>query len=556
MRLQTCISPAGKFVYGVHDPHFKVTNLREGEYHEALGRLDDGKEIFNHRNFPESHVQEDQADSIFEIPNPLPFRGVTYICRSWADSKVGDLAAIALPAPSATSYNDYLRSIQAGDPLDEEQTASAFRNLPESVMLALAATSTDPADLVRLAGISCSFSNDPDNGRPMGLKYTRTAGGRTMPAIHNHALFEVLVNNPHLPDSYKKCMVLRPGVQGGSEIVGEWGSVGGTSHIFEYLRRNSYIPWGHYAANMADDAVRYQINDLSLSDMRGLRHLFYQRTYVRLAGMLGIPLPDMRRTLTEEELETLRLKIITSLKEPDARHGLQFTATLWGWNFGFDYSPTHYRLHASHQQIHQQYALLPETVNSRHDTSDQAAATIPSFGCGDLVADFIRQYQETTGRPFFDAYLEAIRTNSRMDGRPDQPSSLIIYEDEQVILFVPKAQTSQWEIQLMPLQRVGNILEADKPLRKSLDYAILVAQKILAGLGARMVTSIEFPKRFNDEASDQRLLYAFLPKLPQSMGAFSEAQLRYINGHYPEDFAAACRSHLDKIISEIGAKQE
>ena len=42
----------------------------------------------------------------------------------------------------------------------------------------------------------------------------------------------------------------------------------------------------------------------------------------------------------------------------------------------------------------------------------------------------------------------------------------------------------------------------------------------------------------------QHLLYAFLPRLPESPGAFSEAQLRFINGHYPEDFAAVCRQQL------------
>ncbi len=42
--------------------------------------------------------------------------------------------------------------------------------------------------------------------------------------------------------------------------------------------------------------------------------------------------------------------------------------------------------------------------------------------------------------------------------------------------------------------------------------------------------------------NDQRLLYSFLPKLPESPGAFSETQLRWINGHFPEDFAAACRA--------------
>jgi len=39
-------------------------------------------------------------------------------------------------------------------------------------------------------------------------------------------------------------------------------------------------------------------------------------------------------------------------------------------------------------------------------------------------------------------------------------------------------------------------------------------------------------------------------KLPESPGAFTEAQLRWINGHYPEDFAAACRSRLSDI--EVG----
>jgi hypothetical protein len=30
------------------------------------------------------------------------------------------------------------------------------------------------------------------------------------------------------------------------------------------------------------------------------------------------------------------------------------------------------------------------------------------------------------------------------------------------------------------------------------------------------------------------------------MGAFSEAELRFINGHYPEDFAFACRAAMNK----------
>jgi hypothetical protein len=59
-----------------------------------------------------------------------------------------------------------------------------------------------------------------------------------------------------------------------------------------------------------------------------------------------------------------------------------------------------------------------------------------------------------------------------------------------------------------------------------------------------MVTTIEYSKRFSSTLTDQPLIYCFLPKLPQSMGAFSEAQLRFISGHYPEDFAAVCRQSL------------
>jgi hypothetical protein len=60
-----------------------------------------------------------------------------------------------------------------------------------------------------------------------------------------------------------------------------------------------------------------------------------------------------------------------------------------------------------------------------------------------------------------------------------------------------------------------------------------------------MVTSIEYSKRLNEKkALRQPLLYAFLPRLPESPGAFSEAQLRFINGHYPEDFCAVCRRQL------------
>ncbi|MCK5339453.1 MAG: hypothetical protein KAJ60_00200, partial [Desulfobulbaceae bacterium] len=341
---------------------------------------------------------------------------------------------------------------------------------------------------------------------------------------------------------------LRPGAQGGSEIVGEYQDDGEGGHVFEYLRRNSYIPWGHYASNMANDSVRYRVRDLSRADMKGLRHLYYQRTYSRMARQLGLPVPEGRRTITVKDLEKLRNEII-SIMEEKKEGDLQFNSTLWGWNFGFDFAPSRYRLHASHQQIHQQYAMLPATVSVVEGLGGAEEMEIPSYGCGDLVASFTREFKQETGRDFFACYIEAIRSNRRLDKRLDRESSLVVYEDENVMLFVPKAQTSQWELQLMTLGKVGNILEADAATRTSVDQSISLAMSVLTGLGARMITTIEFSKRFDSPDSDQRLLYSFMPRLPESPGAFSEAQLRFVNGHYPEDFAIACRNVLRTVLA-------
>ena len=103
----------------------------------------------------------------------------------------------------------------------------------------------------------------------------------------------------------------------------------------------------------------------------------------------------------------------------------------------------------------------------------------------------------------------------------------------------------------MLLGSAGNILEANADVRQALDRALLIAMRVLTALGATMITVIEYSKRFYIQNSDQKLLYAFLPRLPESPGTFSEAQLRWINGHYPEDFAAACRLKLPQAIEDL-----
>ncbi|MBF0411087.1 MAG: hypothetical protein HQK70_00070 [Desulfamplus sp.] len=573
--LRTCVSEEGQFIVGIHKPSFNVTLLRDNRYIQSLGALTDNTLVKNEINFPDKDVEEKAADVIYEIPNPFPFRGVTYINSAWADQNVGKPEQIKIPPASDCSLYKMLNSWLFESQNSSKQIKnSSFKEflikLPSPLKIALAQSTTDPDDLIALIPLCCTVIHD-ENGNPSGLMFKKDNKGRIVPDIHDHTLFELIANNPYLPDSYKRVMVLKPGIQGTSEITGEWLEINESkSHVFEYLRRNSYIPWGHFAANMADDTVRYCVNDLTMADMTGMRHLYYQRTYVRLAEQLNLVFNSNSATLCSDALEEFRINIITTLKENKNKE-LAFNGSLWGWNFGFGYAQSGYRLHASHQQIHQQYAMIPKRIsnmsglevkipsNSNSHNLNQANSqtlnqtenqTFLSYACGDMVADFIASYKSITGRQFFDNYINAVRTNKRTDFEIERkindknslPSSLIVYEDQNIMLFVPKAQTSQWELQIMALKPCGNILEADSAMRYSLDRAILASLQILESMGARMVTSIEFSKRFDSADKDQRLLYAFMPKIPESPGAFSEAQLRWINGHYPEDFAQSCRA--------------
>ena len=545
MKIRTSVLPSGEFIYGIHKPQFAVQNFRETDGIDLIGFFPDGSRFKSGLNFPTGDVEELQADWIYEIPNPFPFRGTTFITRSRADHKATDPTAISLPRKEHLSLSNVINDwIKDGD-IRGKTIDKIFNTLPEPLLIALAANSTDPDDLIRLANLSCKMVYDSQGKLPKALAYVKESNGRIKADIKNRLLFEAVANNIFLPDAYKNVMVLKPGVQGNSEIVGEWLNKEESSHVFEYLRRNSYIPWGHYAANMANDSVRYSIKDLTMEDITGMRHLYYQRTYVRTAAQLGIAPAVNRKRLSVLEMEGLRSRIQDALFSEKKRSALEFNCTLWGWNFGFDYTPSKYRLHASHQQVHQQFALIPAVISA-------TCGKIIPFNYGDLISAFVFDYRKETGKNFFDCYIEAIRTNRRMDcDKSGERRSLVVYEDSHVMLFVPKAQTSQWELNIMTKDNIGNILEADTDARKAIDRAMLVSVKVLSAMGARMITTIESSKRFDTKDTDQRLLYFFLPKLPESPGAFSEAQLRWINGHYPEDFAAACRAKLPEAMQNL-----
>ena len=174
-------------------------------------------------------------------------------------------------------------------------------------------------------------------------------------------------------------------------------------------------------------------------------------------------------------------------------------------------------------------------------------STISTYTHGNLVAQFTKQYKEKTNQDFFETYLKDIRNNRTLDGRVNKESDLIFYEDENIMAFVPKAQRSQGEVQIMTKKRCGNIIETDTKARHSLDRAILIAMKVLENLGAEMINVSEISKRLDSPDRDQRLLYCFLPKHPRSPGGFSEYQQRWIISHYPEDFARACRDEMQNI---------
>jgi hypothetical protein len=535
MAIRTCISPKGKFIFGIHQPSYDVDNLRNNDTIQSLGFFSNGRAYTNQNNFPAEDIQIQEADVIYEIPNALPFKGTTYIKKRWADEKKKDLTTFSLSAKPSFSWSRTLVQWADTTIIPNEKIDQLLSQLPEAVQLTIALLSNDPKDLIQLAQHICAFTFDSQNA-PTGLKYHESNG---RPIIHNPLIFETLANNPNLPDNYKSAMVLRPGVQGQSPIVGEYSNK--QSHVFEYLRANSYIPWGHYAANMADDAIRYDIDSLTMDDITGMRHLYYQRTFVYLAKQFHIPINANRQMIPADALEPLRKAILMHLKQsPEIP---TYTGNLWGWNFGAGYAPNHYRLHASHQQIHQQYALIPAQI-----PTNETNVFMDSYACGDLVTDFIKAYAHKYGCSFFDTYAQAIQNNRRMDDPNNGPQELIIYSDAHIMIYVPKAQTAQWEIQIMPTSAIGNILMADRNMRDALDRGIFITAKILSALNAQLVTHIEYASRFLAEPTDQRLIIAFLPRMPESPGAFSEAQLRWINGHYPEDFAAACRLKLPEIM--------
>ena len=208
--MRTCVTPEGSFVYGIHKPAYRVRNLRSRTRIENLGVDPEGSAVVNEVNYPPGDIEVEQAGWIYEIANPLPFRGSTFIGKGWADRSAATPERIRLEEKPEVSLH---RSLA-----DQGLEPTLIDALPRPLLLGLATCSTDSADLVRLATLSCRFHYDGD-GLPLGLVYTGVANGT--PEIVDFELFEAVANNEHLPDPYKIAMVIRPGAQGDSDIMGE-----------------------------------------------------------------------------------------------------------------------------------------------------------------------------------------------------------------------------------------------------------------------------------------------------------------------------------------------
>ena len=526
------LHPDGYFIWGIHRPSYKVLNIRRRDFILTLGHVCDGNSltipVTNEVNFPKNDIIDvDHAQCVYEIPNVFPCWGASFILKDKADQISKSLKISLLPDNNSIFETDNWVVIK--DIIKLSKNKYNLKDLPRPILLTIAICCDDEELLCEIAKLSCKLEFSSNSSLPTGISYQKK-GSKILPIIYDKELFEVVANNPSLPDAYKRVMVLNPGVQGNSPIVGDY--FDDVRNIFEYLRTNSYIAWGHYASNMAHDSIRYSVRSLTLKDIEGLRHLYYQRTYIRLAQCVGIDFK--RKFLDEEELEELRISLLKKVRNLSLKgEKVKFNGILWGWNYGFGFTPTGFRLHASHQQIHQQFALIPNDIEMVGQNN-----MMDSYAVGDIVSECCDEYRKYYNTSFFKTLIRAIKTNKRTDSNTsNEHNSLIAYEDENVIVYVPKAQRFQSEVHIMVSNPVGNILEADLKTRKSLDKALFLTIRGLYEMGARMVTCCEASKRIDKMSQDQHLFYYLLPKNPISPGTFSEWQLRWICGHYPEDFA-------------------
>ncbi len=122
-RIESSVTPEGQFKYGIHKPNYSVTNLRQTANLDTLGTDETGNCVGNKKNFPDNNVVVKDADWIFEIPNPLPFKGRTYIDKVWADNSANNYERICIQAPKKVSLSSTLRDEKIESSLNDKLPA-------------------------------------------------------------------------------------------------------------------------------------------------------------------------------------------------------------------------------------------------------------------------------------------------------------------------------------------------------------------------------------------------------------------------------------------------
>ena len=165
--LRTCVSPEGRFVFGLHLPRFDAVNLRQDDHILSLGKTDSGLSVLNNANFPAADIKEIAADAIIEVPNPFPFRGTTFINKRWADRTARTPSSIAIQAPRKVSLCKAIQKIDANDISDKvfqfmmDRLRGYYLDLEyshQSIEAVLALQASSPYDIHQRLSAVATFS--------------------------------------------------------------------------------------------------------------------------------------------------------------------------------------------------------------------------------------------------------------------------------------------------------------------------------------------------------------------------------------------------------------
>ena len=174
--LRTCIDPSGVFICALHQPSYKVVNLRQADALAVLGHDSDGNAINNQANFPRGDLAINDACRVCEIPNAFPFWGATYILYDQARKFSKDPEQFRFTTrcdEESDKPSPLLKDLLNGCLKGSNEKIYSLKDLPRSVLLSLAQTSKGIAPASRYTRESILFSRrhagsriSPPPGRP------------------------------------------------------------------------------------------------------------------------------------------------------------------------------------------------------------------------------------------------------------------------------------------------------------------------------------------------------------------------------------------------------